>query len=181
MKAKEIIDESKLGLLGKLLQKSGRAAKAAQPAAAVAKGPGIASTVGGKIIGAAARNPIKSTIAGATAYNYFNDPDRANKDLPSAVGDALGKTARQAWNLGSAAVSSAFKDNNTAVATTQADKSSSNKPEKEFDHGNNQPVRAPDPESDTNSGSYVRDMERRIEQRYKSWPGQQNESVKKKI
>ena len=176
MKAKEIIDESKWGLLGKLLQKSGSAAKAAVP-------------IAGKIIGAAARNPIKSTAAAATAYNYFKDPDRANKDLPTAIGGALGKTARQAWDLGSAAVSSAFKDGDTAAATTpsartdstQAVKPSSNKPEKEFAHGDDQPVRAPDPDSDTNSGSYVRDMERRIEQRYKSWPGQQNESVKKKI
>jgi hypothetical protein len=176
MKAKEIIDESKWGLLGKLLQKGSGAAKTAAPLAS-------------KIIGAAARNPIKSTAAAATAYNYYKDPDRANKDLPTAVGDALGKTARQAWNLGSAAVSSAFKDDDTAVATTpsgrtdstQAVKPSSNKPEKEFAHGDDQPVRAPEPDSDSNSGSYVRDMERRIEQRYKSWPEQQNESVKKKF
>ena len=189
MKAKEIIGEGKWDFLGKLLQKGSAAAKAAEPAAAAAKGPGIAGKVGGKIIGTAAGNPIKSTIAGATAYNYFKDPDRSKKDLPTAVGDALGKTARQGWDLGSAAISSAFKDNNTAVATTPngrtdstpAAKPSSNRPEKDFARGDDQPVRAPDPDSETNSDSYVRDMERRIEQRYKSWPEQQNESVKKKF
>jgi len=192
MKAKEIIGEGKWDFLGKLLQKGSAAAKAAEPAAAVAKGPGVADIAvpaAGKIIGFAANKPIRSAIAGATAYNYFKDPDRSKKDLPTAVGDALGKTARQGWDLGSAAISSAFKDGDTAVATTpsgkpdvpQAAKPSSNKPQRDFPMGDDQPVRAPDPDSETNSDSYVRDMERRIEQRYKSWPEQQNENVKKKF
>jgi hypothetical protein len=192
MKAKEIIGEGLGSLLGKGLVKLGSkmagkgaaAAKAVEPV--VDKGPGLASKATGKVIGAVARNPIKSTIAGATAYNLATDPS-SDKLSVDALGRALGKTYQQGKKLAGAAWDTATKDDNTGVATSpetpagssQAANPSSNKPEKEFDYGDNQPVAAPDPDSD--SDGYVQGLEKRIQQRYKSWPEEQNESIKKKF
>ena len=181
MKAKEIIGEGVLGGIGKVLQKVGgkmvdkSAAKAVEPVAS--KAPGIAKKVGGAII----RNPVKSTIGAATAYNLATDPDLGKKDIPTAVGDALGRTYKQGKKLAGAAWDSATRDDDTAVATTpgsgQSGKPSSSQSEKEFSSDVDHPVAAPEPDS----GNYVQDMERRIQKNFDRWPGQQNESIKKKF
>jgi hypothetical protein len=183
MKAKEIIDEGALGSIGKALQKVGgsmvakSAAKVAEPA--VEKGSGIAGKAF-KVGKALATNPIKTAIG----YNILTDPDKFNNSIPTTIGNAIGNTYRQGKQLAGAAWDAATRDDDTAVVSTPGAKTSpqqSAKPsaaaaEKEFDHGNDQPSAAPEPESD----SYVQDMERRIQKNFNSWPGEQNESVKKK-
>lgn len=184
MKAKEIIDEGALGSIGKALQKVGgsmvakSAAKVAEPA--VEKGSGIAGKAF-KVGKALATNPIKTAVG----YNILTDPDKFNNSIPTTIGNAIGNTYRQGKQLAGSAWNAATRDDDTAVVSTpgaktgprQSAKPSATAAEKEFDHGDDQPVAAPEPESD----SYTQDMERRIQKNFNSWPGQQNESVKKKF
>ena len=204
MKAKEIIGEGLGSLIGKGLVNLGskmagkgaaaakaaepvaaKAAKAAEPVAAANRGPGVSSEVTKKVTKWALDHPVKAGIIGATAYNLANDPDLGKKDIPSAIGGALGKTFTQGKKLAGAAWDSATRDDDTAVATTpggktnsdQASKPSSSQSEKEFSNDVDHPVAAPEPDS----GNYIQDMERRIQKNFDRWPGQQNESVKKKF
>lgn len=198
MKAKEIIGEGLGSLVGKGLVKLGSklaakgAAKAAAPIAD--KAPGITR----KVAGAMLRNPKKSIFGAATAYNLATDPE-AGTWTPGGVGRAIGKTIGQAgdvvggiWQGVSGGVPAAGPD---APGTTEPKQSSTKPASKEISYGEH-PVPAPTPDEELaepkndnySSGSYVRDVERRVRQNfekgvqsYEPGAGQQNEAVKKKF
>jgi hypothetical protein len=201
MKAKEIIGEGLGSLVGKGLVKLGSklAAKGAAKAAAKAaapiadKAPSIARKVGGAML----RNPKKSivgTIGGAgTAYNLATDPE-ADTWTPGGVGRAIGKTISQAGDFVGGIWQGASGGVPNAPGTAEPEQSSTKPASKEISYGEH-PVPAPVPQDEaepTNdnygSGSYVRDVERRVRQNfekgvqsYEPGAGQQNEAVKKKF
>ena len=149
-----------------------------------AKEPGIIRKAIGKGL---KYGTIGSGVAGAG--HYLADPDKPNvgvslgrgaTDVAGAVGKGLGFAKDFAADVyrGATGADTAMADAPDAKAGSgRAAKPSSSQAEKEVNSNDDQSVAAPEPEF----GSYVRDTERLIQKNLDSWPGQQNESIKKKF
>ena len=201
-----LIGKGLVNLGSKMAGKGAAAAKVAEPAVAkvaksavkptyddlaaelaalkAAKEPGIIR----KAIGTGLKyGTIGSGVAGAG--HYLTDPDkpkfgvsigRGVADVAGAVGTGLGFAKDIAADVykGATGADTAIADAPDAKAGSgRAAKPSSSQAEKEFSNDVDHPVAAPEPDS----GNYIQDMERRIQKNFDRWPGQQNESVKKKF
>lgn len=123
-------------------------------------------------------NVVKGGAA-LTGLNLLTDPS-SDKFSSQGVGRAIRKTGGQVKDF----VGGVYRGITGGNGKSSEEEPSSSTPsklpaEREFSHGDNQPVQAPEPDSE--SEGYVQGVERRSQQNYKKWPGQQNESIKKKF
>ena len=171
MKAKEIIGEGVLSAGGKLLQKLGTKMLDKGAAQAAAKAADKPSTLGqaAKAITYPIRNPVKSSAVaagGLGAKHYLTDPDK-----PS-VGTAVGRGIKDVggfWSDVYSGVTGGDTPADTARKAVDALPDPGPEQEHEQDFG------------DPDDVDYVGKIRQRSAERFQDWPGQQNESIKKKF